>query len=326
MAESSDHFTHSTPALYDRFMGPLLFEPYAKIVAERARLLRPDRILETAAGTGIVTRALHAALPQANIVATDVSAVMLEVAARRLASERVAFRPADAQALPFADDSFDLVVCQFGAMFFPDRIRAHAEARRVLRADGHYLLVVFDRLERNPGTEGSRTGGRRDVPGQSVDVHGARSIQLRGTRNHRAEFARGGLRSYRVRDRRRQQPGRRTGRRSRDGARFAAACRDRASRQCRPGTGSQCGRGCGGTVGRSRRADVRSLRDRDQVDANGPKRRYLHTFHGDTIRVTVRLRRHCSPKSHLALTFPWPPAPPRSRLRSAEDIHGEGHR
>ena len=150
MAESSDHFTHSTPALYDRFMGPLLFDPYAKIVAERARLLRPDRILETAAGTGIVTRALHAALPQANIVATDMSAVMLEVAARRLASERVAFRPADAQALPFADDSFDLVVCQFGAMFFPDRIRAHAEARRVLRADGHYLLVVFDRLERNP--------------------------------------------------------------------------------------------------------------------------------------------------------------------------------
>jgi ubiquinone/menaquinone biosynthesis C-methylase UbiE len=150
MTETGTPFKHSTPALYDRYMGPLLFEPYAKILAERAAVLQPDRILETAAGTGIVTRALHRAVPQAEIVATDVNPVMLEVAAQRLGSDRVSFQPADAQNLPFADTSFDLVVCQFGMMFFPDKVRANEEARRVLRSNGHYLLVSFDQLELNP--------------------------------------------------------------------------------------------------------------------------------------------------------------------------------
>jgi ubiquinone/menaquinone biosynthesis C-methylase UbiE len=146
-------FKHSTPELYDRCMGPLLFEPYAQVLAERAALLRPDRILETAAGTGIVTRALHRALPRAQIVATDVNPMMLEAAARRLATDRVSFQPEDAQDLPFHAESFDLVVCQFGVMFFPDIVRAQKEARRVLRSNGHYLLVSFDSLERNPVPE-----------------------------------------------------------------------------------------------------------------------------------------------------------------------------
>ena len=153
MTETGLPFKHSTPELYDRYMGPLLFEPYAKVVAERAALLEPGRILETAAGTGIVTRALHGALPQAQIVATDVNPVMLEAAAQRLGSDRVSFQPADAQNLPFDDETFDLVVCQFGVMFFPEKVRANGEARRVLRSNGHYLLVSFDRLERNPVPE-----------------------------------------------------------------------------------------------------------------------------------------------------------------------------
>ena len=131
-------------------MGPLLFEPFAKLVAQGAALLQPDRILETAAGTGIVTRALHLTVPRAQIVATDVNPAMLAVAAQRLDSDRVSFQPADAQDLPFDDESFDLVVCQFGVMFFPEKIRANEEARRVLRSGGHYLLVSFDRLEFNP--------------------------------------------------------------------------------------------------------------------------------------------------------------------------------
>lgn len=150
MTQTRSPFEHSTPELYDRYMGPLLFEPYAKVVAERAALLQPARILETAAGTGIVTRALHLAVPQAHIVATDLNPVMLEVAAQRAGSVNVAFQRADAQDLPFDDESFDLVVCQFGVMFFPDKVRAHQEARRVLRSDGHYLLVSFDGLELNP--------------------------------------------------------------------------------------------------------------------------------------------------------------------------------
>ena len=150
MTKTRGSFEHSTPELYDRYMGPLLFEPYAKVVAARAAALQADRILETAAGTGIVTRALHLAIPQAQIVATDVNPVMLTLAAQRLGSGNVSFQPADAQDLPFDDESFDLVVCQFGVMFFPDKVRAHEEARRVLRSSGHYLLVSFDRLELNP--------------------------------------------------------------------------------------------------------------------------------------------------------------------------------
>lgn len=143
-------FQHSTPELYDQLMGPLLFEPYATVLAERAARRRPERILETAAGTGIVTRALHRALPQAQIVATDLNPVMLEVAARRLDSDRVTFQRADAQDLPFESGTFDLVVCQFGVMFFPDKVRANEEARRVLRDRGRYLLVSFDQLALNP--------------------------------------------------------------------------------------------------------------------------------------------------------------------------------
>ena len=146
----TDAFKHSTPALYDRYMGPLLFEPYAKLVAERAVLLQPRRILETAAGTGIVTRAVNEALPDAQIVATDVNPMVLEFAAPQLESEQVTFQPADAQELPFADGSFDLVLCAFGTMFFPDKVRANEEARRVLRSGGRYLVVSFDRLALNP--------------------------------------------------------------------------------------------------------------------------------------------------------------------------------
>ncbi len=142
-------FAHSTPELYDRYMGPLLFEPYAQLVAERCARLRPERILETAAGTGIVTRAVHRAVPQAQIVATDLNPTMLDFAAQSMSSDRMSFQRANAQDLPFEEGGFDVVLCQFGVMFFPDRVRAHQEARRVLRARGHYLVITFDRLENN---------------------------------------------------------------------------------------------------------------------------------------------------------------------------------
>jgi len=145
----TDGFKFSTPALYDRYMGPLLFTSYANYVASRAALLQPTRILETAAGTGIVTEAIHGSVPEADIVATDINPAMLEFAAHRLRSDRVDFQIADAQNLPFADETFDLIVCQFGVMFFRDKIRANREARRVLSSGGSYLLLSFDRLERN---------------------------------------------------------------------------------------------------------------------------------------------------------------------------------
>jgi ubiquinone/menaquinone biosynthesis C-methylase UbiE len=145
-------FHGSIPAIYDRFMVPLVFAPYARVMAETAARMEPARILETAAGTGVVTEALHQALPQAEIVATDLNPPMLEQAALRVRDPLVRFLPADAQSLPFDDAGFDLVVCQFGAMFFPDKVGAHGEARRVLAEGGHYLLAIWDKVERNLAT------------------------------------------------------------------------------------------------------------------------------------------------------------------------------
>jgi ubiquinone/menaquinone biosynthesis C-methylase UbiE len=150
-------------------MGPLLFEPYAKLVAERCALLHPDRILETAAGTGIVTRAVHRALPETQIVATDVNPTMLDFATRALRSDHVSFQPANAQDLPFAEGSFDVVLCQFGVMFFPDKVRANLESRRVLRPNGHYLLVTFDRLELNPIPKAAQDAVSAFFPREPLD-------------------------------------------------------------------------------------------------------------------------------------------------------------
>lgn len=152
MTATDTVFAGSIPALYDQYMVPLVFAPYARLVAERAAELNPRRILETAAGTGVVTKALHRALPQAEITATDLNAPMLEQAAQRLDATNVRFQPADAQALPFGDASFDMVVCQFGIMFFPNKVRANAEARRVLRDGGRYLLVIWNRIDHNFAT------------------------------------------------------------------------------------------------------------------------------------------------------------------------------
>ena len=146
-------FAGSIPALYDRHLVPMLFEPYAQDLAERAAGTGARDILETAAGTGVLTARLFAALPDARIDATDLNQAMLDVAAERVPAPGVRFQAADAQELPFPDEAFDLVVCQFGVMFFPDRIAAYREARRVLRPGGTFLFNAWDRIERNLGSD-----------------------------------------------------------------------------------------------------------------------------------------------------------------------------
>lgn len=150
MTATDTVFAGSIPALYDRHLGPLLFAPYARDIAARAVALTPAAIIETAAGSGIVTAALAGALPGARIVATDLNQGMLDVAAAKAELAEVTFQAADAQNLPFPDGSFDVVVCQFGMMFFPDRVVAAREARRVLHPGGRFLFNVWDALERNP--------------------------------------------------------------------------------------------------------------------------------------------------------------------------------
>ena len=153
MTSSSTAFVGSIPELYDRHLGPVLFEPYA---IELARRLPPGttRVLEVAAGTGRVTRHLLRALPAAGtLLATDLNDAMLVRAAQLITDPRVTWRAADAQALPLPDGELDAVVCQFGLMFVPDKPRALREMRRVLRPGGRLLLATWDQLERNAASK-----------------------------------------------------------------------------------------------------------------------------------------------------------------------------
>ena len=142
-------FVGSIPALYERHLGQLLFAPYALELAARVSAKPAARILETAAGTGIVTRALHEALPAATIVATDLNAGMIAHAATQLSAPNVTWGVANAMELPFEDATFDVVVCQFGAMFFPDRVVAFRQAHRVLAPGGRFVFTMWSSLEYN---------------------------------------------------------------------------------------------------------------------------------------------------------------------------------
>lgn len=142
-------FAGSIPQLYEQYLVPLIFEPYAADLAARLTKRAPARVLEIAAGTGVVTRALARALPESTIVATDLNQAMLDQAAATGTSREVQWRQADAMKLPFDDAAFDAVVCQYGVMFFPDKPKAFAEARRVLKRGGLYLFNVWDRIEDN---------------------------------------------------------------------------------------------------------------------------------------------------------------------------------
>lgn len=142
-------FAGSIPEIYERLLVPLIFEPYAADLAERVAAANAHNILETAAGTGVLTRAMASRLPEARITASDLNEPMLRHAATRLSSRQVEWKQADAMALPFDPETFDVVACQFGAMFFPDKVQAYKEARRVLRAGGRFLFNVWDRISEN---------------------------------------------------------------------------------------------------------------------------------------------------------------------------------
>ena len=151
MAESDKVFAGSIPKFYDTLMVPLIFQAYADHLAQLVAASAASTVLETAAGSGVVTRALAPQLKaDARYVVTDLNQPMLDYAAARQGPDsRIEWRQADALALPFADASFDVVCCQFGAMFFPNRIAGYSEARRVLRQGGRFVFNVWDRIEEN---------------------------------------------------------------------------------------------------------------------------------------------------------------------------------
>jgi SAM-dependent methyltransferase len=148
--ESDKVFAGSIPKLYEEGLVPLIFQPYAEDLARRLAARSLSRVLEIAAGTGVVTRHLASALPaHVSIVATDLNQPMLDMAADIGTSRPVEWRVADAMQLPFDDAQFDAIVCQFGVMFFPDKPKAFAEARRVLKPGGVLLFNAWDRIEEN---------------------------------------------------------------------------------------------------------------------------------------------------------------------------------
>jgi SAM-dependent methyltransferase len=152
MSDDAAGFIGTIPQHYDQGLGPMIFVDYAADIARRVASSNPTRVLETAAGTGIVTRKLRDALSKdARLTATDLNPPMLEVARAKFhAGEQVEFRPADATALPFADGSFDAVMCQFGLMFFPDKAKSCSEVFRVLAPGGRYVFSVWDAHRYNP--------------------------------------------------------------------------------------------------------------------------------------------------------------------------------
>ena len=143
-------FTGSIPKLYESYLVPLIFEPYATDLVNRLASRSLTRVLEIAAGTGVVTRNLASVLPESvSIVATDLNQPMLDLASAIGTKRPVEWRQADAMQLPFPDGTFDAVVCQFGVMFFSEKSRAFSEARRVLRSGGGFIFNVWDRIKEN---------------------------------------------------------------------------------------------------------------------------------------------------------------------------------
>ncbi len=143
-------FSGSIPMIYEEYLVPLIFDPYAVDLVNRLAARPLARVLEIAAGTGVVTRKLASLLPDSvSIVATDLNQAMLDLATHVGTTRAVEWRQADATQLPFEDASFDSVVCQFGVMFFPDKAKAFSEARRVLRPGGVFMFNVWDRIENN---------------------------------------------------------------------------------------------------------------------------------------------------------------------------------
>jgi ubiquinone/menaquinone biosynthesis C-methylase UbiE len=148
--DSDSVFGASIPTLYEKYLVPLIFEPYAADLAHRLASRPVGRVLEIAAGTGVVTRALACALPAGvSIVATDLNQSMLDHASALGTKRPVVWRQADAMRLPYQNGAFDAVICQFGVMFFPDKVKAFSEARRVLTPGGVFIFNVWDRIEEN---------------------------------------------------------------------------------------------------------------------------------------------------------------------------------
>ncbi|MFF1717990.1 class I SAM-dependent methyltransferase [Streptomyces sviceus] len=150
------------PGAYEQYLVPVIFRPFAEDLAARAAALNPGRVLELAAGTGVLTSHLLAAAPSVELTATDLNEAMVALGSTR--APGAVWRQADAQQLPFPDGGFDLVVCQFGVMFFPDRVEAFREINRVLAPGGRFLFNTWAPLETHAFEVALQAGLERAFP------------------------------------------------------------------------------------------------------------------------------------------------------------------
>ena len=152
MSDNAAEFTGDIPTHYDTGLGPNLFTDFGDRLTGAACDGPATKVIELAAGTGIVSRKLRDSLRrESSLLVTDLNAPMLEVARRKFArGENVDFAVADAMELAFEDSEFDLMVCQFGVMFFPDKVASFREAARVLKPGGRYVFNVFSAMQENP--------------------------------------------------------------------------------------------------------------------------------------------------------------------------------
>ena len=166
MTDSDKDFIGSIPEVYDEYLVPLIFEHYAQDLAERVAKINPMSVLETAAGSGVVSRVLIKVLsPASQYIVTDLNQPMLDHAASKQAADsRILWRQADALNLPFEAETFDVVVCQFGVMFYPDRVKSYSEACRVLKPGGSLIFNVWDRIETNEFAEVVTAAAARVFP------------------------------------------------------------------------------------------------------------------------------------------------------------------
>lgn len=148
------HFQGSVPQNYDRYLAPVLFEPYAVDLVQRLKHEQVRNVLELACGTGRLTRHLAEIIPAGgSLCATDLNPGMLVLAKEKIRHQKVDWKIADAQDLPFPDQQFDHVVSQFGVMFFPDKQKAMDEVFRVLQPGGKFIFSTWESVEKNPRIE-----------------------------------------------------------------------------------------------------------------------------------------------------------------------------
>jgi len=142
---------------YEEALVPAIFAPWAPLVVDLAHPQEGERVLDVACGTGIVARTLASCVgPRGAVAGVDLNPGMLKVARRVCATEshsaaQIEWHEASADKLPFLDALFNVVCCQLGLQFFPDRAAALREMRRVLVPGGRLAVMVWRGIHESPG-------------------------------------------------------------------------------------------------------------------------------------------------------------------------------